>query len=44
MWWLRWMREGLLFLRIAKLISEDGVAGIVWLLVVLFVLSWWNGR
>ena len=38
------MRRGLWFVRITEfLISEDGVAGIVWLLVVLFVLSWWNG-
>ena len=43
MWLLRWLRTGLLFLRVAEfLISEDGVAGIVWFLIILFALSWWS--
>jgi hypothetical protein len=42
MWWLRWLRRGLLFLRVTKfLMGEDGVAGVVWLMIFLLALSWW---
>jgi hypothetical protein len=41
MWWLRWLRRGLLFLRAAEYVmGEDGIAGVVWLTIVLLALSW----
>jgi hypothetical protein len=37
--------RGLRFWRVTRfLMEEDAVANIVWLLIVLFLLSWWNGR
>jgi hypothetical protein len=41
--WL--LRRALLFFRVSEFVlGEDGVAGLVWLMIILFALSWWYGR
>ena len=42
MWLLR--RAVLFFRASAFVLGEDGVAGLVWLMIILYALSWWYGR